>query len=337
MTSNSANWGGVVAAGSGVVVGSNTVGGNTNRTAAFCSTASLANCVMTSNFASLSGGSIIVREGGTADLMKSVFQSNLGGANDTDDGVGIVNLNGQVKCDAAVGCLPVCTVCHDEDGPSLPPTPQPTMQNNKRKTGGSGTVVVSLVVGFLLCLFGSLVGLCCTFKFGRGQSPGDEDSGGFEVQALRLPLMDNPEQPSGTTTVRIDGSATEQHGRANNNTTMTPSSDEDNEQPENLASLPWSAIGSSPSPIFVIDREMRIKSWSPGACVTHGVVMRFPGRITRLIESAIRCCHTNRDVGLCPVDHGTNRSFSWHASLRAHTCEKRIPQLYSPGFRRHDR
>jgi len=146
---------------------------------------------MTSNFASLSGGSIFVREGGTADLMKSVFQSNLGGANDTDDGVGIVNLNGQVKCDAAVGCLPVCTVCHDEDGPSLPPTPQPTVQNNKRKTGLSGTDVVSLVVGFLLGLFGSLVGLRFIFMFGRGQSRG-EGSVGIEVRPLRLPLMESP-------------------------------------------------------------------------------------------------------------------------------------------------
>ena len=210
------------------------------------------------------------------------------------------------------------------------------MHKKKRKTGGSGTVVVSLVVGFLLCLFGSLVGLCFNFMFGRGQSRG-EDSVVIEVRPLRLPLMENPEQPSGTTAVRIDGNATEQHGSANNNTTMTPSLDEDNEQPENLASLPWSAIGSSPSPIFVIDREMRIKSWSPGACVTNGVVMRFPGRITRLVASSVRCCRTNRDVGLCPVDHGSKRSFSWHASLRAHTCEKRIPQLYSPGFRRHDR
>ena len=38
------------------------------------------------------------------------------------------------------------------------------------------------------------------------------------------------------------------------------------EQPANRASPPWSAIGSPPAAIFAIDLEMRIVLWSPGGC-----------------------------------------------------------------------
>ena len=47
-----------------------------------------------------------------------------------DDGTGVVNLGGAVRCDAR-DCLPVCTVCSDDDDavtptPSSPPTRSPT-------------------------------------------------------------------------------------------------------------------------------------------------------------------------------------------------------------------
>ena len=56
---------------------------------------------------------------GMFDLLRSTtFQANF--ATNSTDGIGIVNLGGEVQC-STLGCLPVCTTCV-----SPPPTPQPT-------------------------------------------------------------------------------------------------------------------------------------------------------------------------------------------------------------------
>jgi hypothetical protein len=62
--------------------------------------------------------------------------------------------------------------------------------------------------------------------------------------------------------IDIDGNETEQRSIASHNSTITCSDIEDEEW--NRASLPC-AIGLSPAPIFTIDHELRIVSWSPGA------------------------------------------------------------------------
>ena len=55
---------------------------------------------------------------GMFDLLRSKIQANF--ATNSTDGIGIVNLGGEVQC-STLGCLPVCTTCV-----SQPPTPQPT-------------------------------------------------------------------------------------------------------------------------------------------------------------------------------------------------------------------
>ena len=80
------------------------------------------NCTITSNSAS-QGSAILVGGSGTVSLVNSAFQSNID-ANAVDAAsVGIVNLHGQVQCDAKTGCFPVCTVC--QDAPTLQPTGLP--------------------------------------------------------------------------------------------------------------------------------------------------------------------------------------------------------------------
>ena len=108
------------------------MGGNTSLATA---TMVLANCMLISNTASSSGAALIVFQGGIADLVSLVFQVNVGEY--ADDGVGIVNVNGQVQCDVTVGCLLVCTVCQAEEVPSLPPARPPTVRGM--------TIVFSLV------------------------------------------------------------------------------------------------------------------------------------------------------------------------------------------------
>jgi hypothetical protein len=160
------------------------------------------------------------------------------------------------------------------------------VQTHKRNTDGSvasGTTVLL----FVACLFGSLsiwispvvvekiCGKCSFFGGDQSQSE-NEDNGGVEVSLLRMPSFDNLERPSAATAVAVaTGNGMAEHSVANDHTTTT-SPNEDSEKSGNRASLPWSAIESSPAPIFAIDHEMRIASWSPGACVAHGVVLRCP-------------------------------------------------------------
>ena len=198
------------------------------------------------------------------------------------DSVGIVNLHGKVECDAN-GCLPVCTMCRDKEAPSLPPTPTAavarTTNIRKRETAGSAVSVFTAVGLFVVCLFGSLSSAvvmrqCRNFKCGRDQ-PEDEEHEGVEVRSLRSPLMGSLERPD----------ATEQRGSsANDDATATTLNEPRNQAKKELCcvsddagtasrnrnetrlvSLRWSAVGSSPAPIFAIDRDMRIVSWSPGA------------------------------------------------------------------------
>ena len=246
MTTNSAFTGGAVA-----------VQGNAEQKKLTTATLTLANCVLTSNTASSSGAALIVREGGIADLVKTVFQANIG--TDGDDGVGIVNLNGQVQCDAIVGCLPVCTVCRGEV-PSLPPTRPPIVQitatptsaSRTRKTDGWPAASTFAVVALSIwCLASSVLAVkqLWRLKLGRDadQRSGRESSDGVEVNLLQSPLVQK--------VVFHDVATTRNRNAA-----------EEPVHTGNRVALPWSAIGSSPASILAINREMRIEAWSQGAC-----------------------------------------------------------------------
>ena len=277
MTSNSARWGGAVVAG-------------WNRSSLTPATTTLTNCVLASNTAFGGGAALLVLKDGIADLINSVFQSNVG--NDGDDGVGVVNLNGQLQCDVAIGCLPVCTVCRDEEVPSLPPTRPPVIQVTATPTDATmshtvesgGLTTAQTFVISALCAFFFLA--CLTIAEQPCRLPEGEESAGVEANLLQSPLMDRDrlEQSRTNTAVNIDGIATE-HSSANKNPPTASRSPNQNEKEVELAEtrsetrnrvpLPWSAIESSPAPIFVIDGEMRITSWSQGACELCGCDIEF--------------------------------------------------------------
>lgn len=69
------------------------------------------------------GGAILVLSSGKVQLQDSAFQSNW--AMNGNESVGIANLGGSVRCDDAIGCLPLCTVCQRDDTTKPTPSPRP--------------------------------------------------------------------------------------------------------------------------------------------------------------------------------------------------------------------
>ena len=256
MSSNSAAFrGGAVA-----------VGGNTSLAAA---TMTLANCVLISNIASSSGAALFVDKGGNVDLVNSVFQSN---GNDTDDGVGVVSFNGRVQCDATFGCLPVCTVCQDDEVPS--PTVQVTMTPTydatpeKLKPGRDGSVASTFfylalsTLGLLASVVIYFVCLVYRSRFEPGRNDQNEDGNN---EGVEINLIHSPQMHAEVIYAEV-------------------------EEPENQASLPWSAIESSPAPIFAMDREMRIVAWSPGSCTTLLMWCRSPATASLIYWGHLLVC-----------------------------------------------
>ena len=315
MTSNSAYQGGAIhAAGDSTVTASDclmtfnsawrggavAVGGNSSSHIA---RTALARCVLTSNTADRGGtgaSALSVLKGGFVDLLGSVFQSNVGNDH-VDDGVGIVNSNGQVQCDVSIGCLPVCTVCRDEEVPTLPPT-QPTAQITTmptyRHSAAAGRTQWTdgwPVILFVFCLSAlsvlvvvDVVRRCCrlrfAFKLGRTtDQPGGEDYEEIGITSIELPRVDAG--------VDMDDAAVE-HGSANEEAALTNSPIR-NEAPFHTGNrvpfLPRSAIGSSPAPIFAIDSEMRVVSWSQGTAVRTVVASRY-SHITLALSFVAWCC-----------------------------------------------
>ena len=111
-------------------------------------------------------GAVLVRMDGHIDLLGATFQDNFA-TNSTDDGIGIVNHEGRVRCDAT-DCLQVCTECGDLAVPSswpsssptqlptislnptvsVPPTPRPTMAA-RAETSDTSWLVPGRVIGCL--------------------------------------------------------------------------------------------------------------------------------------------------------------------------------------------
>ena len=251
MSSNAADWGGAAAVRGGVMT--------------------VANCLLTLNSGSFGGGAVVVDKGGTVDLVNSVLQSNSGATGSTDDGDdGIVNLNGQVQCDAIIGCLPVCTDCQDEEVmPSLPRTPPPVHESmptasRHRETGGSASSHAIVALSLLCLLASSVIAVRWRFKFFAHQARDEEVNDGVEInQLLRVPITDTNslECPQSIAAVDIDiDTEVDKVTRA-----TTSPSEEEQSHIGNRVPLPWSAIRSSPGLIFAINREMRVVSWSLGA------------------------------------------------------------------------
>ena len=273
MTSNSASWGGAVyAAGDSVVTatdctmisnsafhgGAVAVGENTSLAAA---TTTLAHCMLTSNSASSGGAALVVCKSGFADLVNSVFQSN---GNDTEVGVGIVNLNGQVQCDVNLGCLPFCTVCREEEVPLLPPTQPPTGQvtptpgttSRTRETDGSAAFIFFVVVvalSILLMLAPAVISVRQSWHFNltrKRQEPGGEGSERIELASLlQSSHVDREVDFGDAATEHSSGRLVEApsvvHARARDQFVKS--------------------YEVSPAPVFVVDRNsMRITLWSPG-------------------------------------------------------------------------
>jgi hypothetical protein len=272
MASNSASWGGAVFVG-------------TNASISATATTTLAHCVLSSNAASVDGAALFVQRSGIATLVNSVFQSNP--ENDPDDGVGIVNKKGQIQCDVTIGCLPVCTACRDEEVPSLPPTWPPTEQvtatptnatttSRARERDGwaaSPTFVVSALSA--MCLFVCIAIAEPLWRFKRGQNADrieDEHSEGVEVNVLHAPLLESTEHSGANEDAPTTTCSPNQIERAHtgNRVPLLPwSTTESSHTGDRVPLLPWSTIESSPAPIFAIDREMRIASWSQGSIVVH--------------------------------------------------------------------
>ena len=76
-----------------------------------------------SNHATVIGGAVLVERHSRINILDSEFHANVDGIG-TDD-IGIVNLGGQLQCDAT-GCLQVCTECRDYPAPSVWPSSSPT-------------------------------------------------------------------------------------------------------------------------------------------------------------------------------------------------------------------
>ena len=113
------------------------------------------------------------------------------------------------------------------------------------------------------------------WRFKLGQNADrfeDEDSEGIEVNMLQASLLD-PNQieraHTGDRVPLLPWSTTESSHTGDRVPLLPWSTTEPSHTGDRVPLLPWSTIESSPAPIFAIDREMRIASWSQGSIVVH--------------------------------------------------------------------
>ena len=225
-----------------------------------------------SNSADAVGGAIVVHRDGTLELVDSLFASNVAG-NETDDGVGVVNLGGQLFCDTH-GCLSVCTACRDEtEEPSPSPAPvammpvptvpvtmpwargsmPPTRRAETRKSWPLiGTCAVVSTFLLLVVIVGTWVHrrtpTTCFAREVYTAQPTQEDS----RWGIQLNLNSDAHQDLLMPTFSRDDSA----ARGDGSVASSEVSRDDSGYS--------SAMISSPAPIFVVNRDMRVKEWSPG-------------------------------------------------------------------------
>ena len=274
MTSNSASLGGAVyAAGDSTVTatdctmtsnfadlggGEVVVGYNSSHEVV----ATLAHCVLTLNSASSGGAALFVRKSGFVDLLNSVFQSN----GRHGDGTGIVNLHGQVQCDVNFGCLPICTVCRDEEMPSLspktvPPTlsptrPPPRVRVTPALTKYFAIEVVAIIM--LICII-TAVGQSCrnTNRSWDEGSMGDAN-----------PLLMGLEVEIGIVTATHSSDQLLGDAPESGSVELT------------TRSAVMKSFEVSPAPVFVVARNtMRVVVWSPGMNMAAPMIVSPVGRL----------------------------------------------------------
>ena len=121
---------------------------------------------------------MVIHKHGMVDLLHSTFQSNL--ATNSTDGIGIVNMGGEVRCDT-LGCLPVCTACL-----SPPPTLQPTATEAATEAPTVAEAAPSIaavdssqlsslvpwLAGFGFVLVGAISAWCLRVRYCRSHSGG---------------------------------------------------------------------------------------------------------------------------------------------------------------------
>ena len=198
----------------------------------------------------VTGGAVLLSEGGVADLRHSTFEENVDA---TSCGIGVVNLGGEVHCDLA-GCFPVCTACQSspptsqptlEHGQSPPPTPRPSFKGVLSLSPSSQPTVASkpsraqiktaaVVVGFVLVVIG-VVMVRRTWSRGVGlHHVGETQFPSNQQSLLRL-------------------------GDARNDNA------DETEMVQLVESPVMRSHEFSPAPVFAVARgSMRIVLWSPG-------------------------------------------------------------------------
>lgn len=226
---------------------------------------------------------MLVLNGGTIDLLGTRLGSNVD-ANGSVVGAGVVAVGGSVRCQTETGyeCLSVCTVCRDlyqpKDFNDNPSSTQPAAKASK----GKGSMVIIVAILSLCCAFGGCI-FCKFMK--RDADSADEIEQNTSVRPLlahardditqtaeRRPL-EQPGQYNAASIEMLDTSyddGSRGHGivpsSKENAVSSDRSSSSDSEKPD-MASTQFilrSVMASSPAAIFVVDREMQIKLWSPG-------------------------------------------------------------------------
>ena len=203
-------------------------------------------------FAQAVGGAALVHKDGHIVLLDSNFHANLAG--NSSDGVGIVNLGGDVQCDAA-DCLPVCTECQLSSAPTKsPPTSHPTVAIRAEMKGsswsGSSRLASAFVGGGLAMLSAGIVVAwrrrtgryhCFAFDAITPVALGSESHEGRT-------RADSNEQPL----LRSDTRTAEPNSVERNAVELVPSS-----------VMLRSTLSGSPAPIFAIGSDLHIVLWSP--------------------------------------------------------------------------
>ena len=213
------------------------------------------------NHAQMFGGAVVVYRSGLMDLLDSVsFEFNF--VNGTDS-VGIVNRGGEIQCDAN-SCFEVCTACRPrvDDDALAPTTPQHATAKNESwfivVVASFAVVCVASVTGAVVCQKavicsrqGSNAGsveMCVA-----GQTPllahAEDSMGGAQTESYPVELRSDGTERSVASILAVSHSSNSKSTESDSETGST--------EMEIL-------LRSSPAPIFVIDRSLRIKSWSPG-------------------------------------------------------------------------
>ena len=195
--------------------------------------------------------------GSTLELENSMFELNFS-PNKPDDVIGILNLGGEVRCDAR-SCVPVCTTCSpDDDGGSG----DDAATVHSSEPPSALPLGLALTLGFVLMMsVFAIVGIWGRVVMRRRAVRESSE----ETEFLRVPFLRASDSSSRHGQRAFLASSDEGPSSASQGVAMSSFRDgimENGKAPEPHISI--SALCSSPAPIFVVDRTMRITLWSQG-------------------------------------------------------------------------